>query len=135
MATETEQTFFFPKKINEQPTGTCKCAQHHQVIREMQIKATKLTHHTCQNVVVQLLSCVQLFVIPWTVGHQVPLSMGFPRQEYWSRLQFPSPEDLPNPGVEPISPALASGFFIAEPPGKPICQNAIINIVSDKQCR
>ena len=45
--------------------------------------------------------------------------MGFSRQEYWSGLPFPSPEDLPNPGIEPTSPALAAGFFTTEPPGKP----------------
>ena len=42
----------------------------------------------------------------WTVAHQAPVSMGFPRQEYWSRLPFPSPRDLPNPGMEPVSPTL-----------------------------
>ena len=47
-----------------------------------------------------------------------PLSMGFPRQEYWNGLPFPPPEDLPNPGVKPASPALAGGFFTTEPPGK-----------------
>ena len=46
------------------------------------------------------------FVTPWTVAHQAPLSMGFPRQDYWSGLPFPSPGDLPNPGIEPVSPAL-----------------------------
>ena len=45
-------------------------------------------------------------------------SMGFPRQEYWSRLPFPSPGELPNPGTEPGPPALAGGFFVTEPPGK-----------------
>ena len=54
---------------------------------------------------------------PWAVAHQTPLSMGFPRQEYWSGLPFPYPGDLPNPGIEPMSPALAEGFFTAEPPG------------------
>ena len=49
---------------------------------------------------------VQLFVTPWTVAHQAPLSMGFSRQEYWSRLPCPSPEDLPDPRIEPGSPAL-----------------------------
>ena len=61
-----------------------------------------------------MLSCVRLFVTPWTVAHQAPLSTGFPRQEYWSGLPFPSPEDLPDPGIEPTSlesPALAGGFF------------------------
>ena len=46
--------------------------------------------------------------------------MGFPREEYWSGLPFPSPEDLPDPGFEPMCPALTSGFFSTEPPGKPI---------------
>ena len=53
--------------------------------------------------------------IPWIVAHQVPLSIGFPRQEYWSGLPCPSPVDLPNPGMEPMSlmsPSLAGGFFI-----------------------
>ena len=49
-------------------------------------------------------SCVLLFETPWTVACQAPLSMGFPRQEYWSGLPFPSPGDLPDPGVEPASP-------------------------------
>ena len=50
------------------------------------------------------------FVTPWTVVHQAPLSTGFPRQEYWSGYPFPSPGDLPNPGIGPTSPALAGGF-------------------------
>ena len=56
---------------------------------------------------------------PWTVAHQVPLSMGFLRQEYWSGLPFPSPGDLPDPGIECTSPASAGRFFITELPGKP----------------
>ena len=70
----------------------------------------------------QLLSRVRLFATPWTVARQPPLSMGFPRQEYWSGLPRPSPGDLPNPGIEPVSPespALASGFFTTKPPRKP----------------
>ena len=58
--------------------------------------------------------CVQLFVTPWTVVHQTPLSMEFSRQEYWSGLPCPSPGDLPNPGIKAesvMSPALAGGFF------------------------
>ena len=66
-----------------------------------------------------MLSHVLLFVTPWTVAHQVPLPMGFPRQEYWSRLLFPSPGDLPDPGIRPESPALAGRFFTTELPGKP----------------
>ena len=60
------------------------------------------------------LSHVQLFVTPWTIACQAPLSMGFSRQEYWSKLPFPPPGDLPDPGTEPMSlmsPALAGGFF------------------------
>ena len=56
---------------------------------------------------------------PQGLAHQDPLSMGFPRQEYWSGLTFPSPGDLLNPGIKPASPALADGFFTTEPPGKP----------------
>ena len=53
------------------------------------------------------------------MAHRAPLSMGLPRQGYWKWLPFPSPGDLPNPGTQPASPALARGSFIAEPPGKP----------------
>ena len=60
------------------------------------------------------------FVTPWTVPRHGPLPMGFPRQEYWSGLPFPSPGDLPEPGIEPVSPALAGKFFTTEPPGKPV---------------
>ena len=56
---------------------------------------------------------------PWTVIHQAPLSIGFPRQEYWSGLPFPSARNLPNPGIEPGSPALQADSLPAEPPGKP----------------
>ena len=56
-------------------------------------------------------SPVQLFVTPWTVAHQAPLSMEFSKQEYWSGLSFPSPGDLPDPEIEPSSPALARRFF------------------------
>jgi len=59
------------------------------------------------------------FVTPRTLANQAPLSMGFPRQEYWSELPFPSLGDLPNPGIEPMSPALVGRFFTAEPSGKP----------------
>ena len=68
---------------------------------------------------VKSLSRVQLFVTPWTVARQVPPSMGFSRQEYWSELPFPSPGDLPDPGIEPRSPALQADALTSEPPGKP----------------
>ena len=67
-----------------------------------------------------MLSCVRLFVAPWTVAHQTLLSLGFPRQEYWSGLSFPPPEDLPNPGMKPASAALAGRSFATELPGKPL---------------
>ena len=69
----------------------------------------------------QSLSRVQLFVTPWAVAHQAPLSMDFYRQEYWSGYPFPSPGDLPNPGIEPRSPALLVDFLLSDPTGKPVC--------------
>ena len=69
----------------------------------------------------RVLSCVRLFVTPWTVTRQAPLSMGFSRQEYCSGLPFPTPGDFLEPGIEPMSPAspaLAGGFVATEPPGK-----------------
>ena len=78
-------------------------------------KKESITHHCSSR------NRVRLFATPWTVAHQVPLSMEFSRQEYWSGLPFPSPEGLANPGTElksSVSPALARGFFTTEPPGK-----------------
>ena len=62
--------------------------------------------------------CVQLFVTPWTVAHQAPLSMGFSRQEYLSGLPFPSPDDLPYPGIQPRSPALQADSLPSELQGR-----------------
>ena len=73
--------------------------------------------YLCTNV----LSCfshVQLFTTLWTVAHQAPLSMGFPKQEYWSGLPFPSPGDLPDPGIEPRFPALQADSLLSELQGK-----------------
>ena len=67
---------------------------------------------------VKLLSRVQLFATPWTVAYQAPPSMGFSRQEYCSGLPFPSPGELPNPRIEPGSPALQTDALPSEPPGK-----------------
>ena len=67
---------------------------------------------------VKSLSRVRLFETPWTVAYQAPLSMGFSRLEYWSGLPFPSPGDLPDPGIEPWSPALQADALTSEPPGK-----------------
>ena len=68
---------------------------------------------------VKSLSHILLFETLWTVAYQAPPSMGFSRQEYWSGLPFPSPGDLPDPGIEPGSPALRAEALISEPPGKP----------------
>ena len=65
------------------------------------------------------LSRVLLLATPWTVAYQDPLYMEFSRQEYWSGLPFPSPEDLPDPGIEPGSPALQEDVLPSELPGKP----------------
>ena len=78
-------------------------------------------------------SHVQLFVTPWTVAHQAPLSMGFPRQEYWSGLPFPMPEDLPNPGIQSASLALTGGIFTTRTAWGHIinCSNAREIVVDD----
>ena len=66
------------------------------------------------------LSRVRLFATPWTVAYQASPSMGFSRQEYQSGLPFPSPADLPNPGIEPGSPTLQADALLSEPPGKAV---------------
>ena len=74
--------------------------------------------------VYESLSCVWLFVPPWTVTHQSPLSMGFSRQEHWSGLPFPSPGNLPHPGIKPRSPALHVDSLPSEPPEKPLLHDS-----------
>ena len=73
------------------------------------------------------LICVRLFATPWTAAYQAPTSQRSSRQEYWSGLPFPSPGDLPNPGIEPGSLVLQADALTSEPPGKSIkystCQN------------
>ena len=61
---------------------------------------------------------LNLLQTPWTATCQAPLSMEFSRQEYWSGLSFPSPGDLPNPGIKPRSPTLQADSLLSEPPGK-----------------
>ena len=75
-----------------------------------------ISHYLCVSI---LGAHFCLFLTPWTVAHCALLFMGFPRQEYWIRLPFPSPRNLPYPGIEPTSPALAGRVFTTEPPGKP----------------
>ena len=79
-----------------------------------------------------LFSCVQLFAILWIVACQVPLSMGFSRQEYWSGLPFPPPGDLPDPGIEPLSlasPALAGRFLTTSTTGEVPSDREVINMI------
>ena len=68
--------------------------------------------------VCSLLSHVRLFAISWTRARQAPLSKGFPRQEYWSGLPFPSPGHLPKPGIKPGFPTLKADSLLSEPLGK-----------------
>ena len=75
---------------------------------------------------VKLLSRIQLFVTLWTVAYQAPPPMGFSRQEYWSGFPFPSPENLPNPRIEPWSLILQADTLPSEPPG-----DELINLISD----
>ena len=75
----------------------------------------------------KLLSHVQLFATLWTVAYQAPLSVGLSRQENWSGLPFPSPGDLPHPGIKPRSPALQADALRSEPPGKPILDSPTLN--------
>ena len=77
--------------------------------------------HTLEYCCLATKSCPTV-ATPWTVARQAPLSMGFPRQEYWSGFPFPSLGDLLYPGTELKSPALAGRFFTTEPPGKPMME-------------
>ena len=86
-------------KLTKEPTPPLRCACVHECI----------------------LSHVWLFATSWTSVHQAPVSMEFPRQEYSSRLLFPPPEDLPDPGIEPVSPTLKADALLSEPPGKFWC--------------
>ena len=74
--------------------------------------------HRVGHDLVKSLSHVQLFATPGTIAYQASPSMGFSRQEYWSGLPFPSPGDLPDPGIEPRSPSLEVDALTSEPPGK-----------------
>ena len=66
---------------------------------------------------------------PWAIMHQSPLSVRFPRQNYWSGLPCPSPGDLPDPGNEHASPALAGRFFTTEPPARVQCYLLLVIVV------
>ena len=72
-----------------------------------------------ENCCKQQKTCLKTFATPWTAASQAPPFMGFSRQEYWSGLPFPSPGDLPDPGIEPGSPTLQADALPSKPPGKP----------------
>ena len=74
------------------------------------------------------------FVTPWIIACQVPLSMGFPRQESWSGLPFPPPGDLPDPGIKPTSPALAGRFFTTEPAGSSFQSRSRVQLCDPVDC-
>ena len=80
------------------------------------------------------LSRVRLFVTPWTVAYQALPSMGFSRQESWNGLPFPSPGDLPDPGIKPGSPALQADALPSEPPGTKIPTFVKIIYLSPLEC-
>ena len=86
-----------------------KCNTHHQIPR----------FHYFVRAVLSRFSCVWLFETPWTAAPRLLCPWGFSRQEYWSGLPCPPPGDLPNPGMEPRSPALQADFLPSKPPGKP----------------
>ena len=102
----------------------------HHIIFAFIFYGTKLCFvYNVNFVAFQSLSHSQLFVTPWTVARQAALSIGFSKQEYWSELPFPPPGDLPNPGTEPASLALAGRFFTTEAPGKlPSHKHTVFNI-------
>ena len=81
---------------------------------------------------VKSLSHVQLSATPWTVAYQAPPFMGFSRQEYWSGSPFLSPGDLPDPGIEPRSPALAGGFFNTSAAWQAWCSITLTRKEADK---
>ena len=89
-----------------------------EFLQKVEIPSWKHTAR-CWPCHVRKLSHVQLFATLRTAARQDPLSMGFSRHEDWSGLPFPLPGDLPDPGIQPVSPALTGGFFTTEPHGKP----------------
>ena len=100
---ETVAEFIF---LSSKITADDDCS--HEIKRHLLLERKAVTNL----VKMKSLSRVRLFVTPWTVAYQAPPSMGFSRQEYWSGLPFPSPGHLPDPGIEPMSPALQADAFI-----------------------
>ena len=116
--------------VSKNKTGSYCGSDHELIIAKFRLKLKKVDKNTRpfrydQNqipydytvkVKVKSLSHVQLFATPWTITYQDLPTMGFPRQEYWSGLPFPSPGDLPNPGIELRSPVLQADALPSEPP-------------------
>ena len=98
-----------------------------------QISQCTFKHSKSEKLKCQLLSPVQFFQTPWTVACQVPLSMGFSIQERWSGLPFPSPEDLPNPGIEPGYSTLEADSLLSEPSKKPRHSKRLFNFISTRK--
>ena len=94
------------ERLSPEKTFTSSCSTLKQFMRERYRQLGYESSLGKVKVKVKWISCVRLFVTPWTIAHQIPPSMGFSRQEYWGGLPFPSPGDLPNPGIEPRSAAL-----------------------------
>ena len=121
---------FLPGESHEQ-RSLAGCSP--QVCKELDTN-----NHVCactRMCVLHCFSCVQLFKSLWTVAHQTPQTMGFSRQEHWSRLPCPSPGDLPDPGIQPGSPALAGVFFtthatsiVLGPPRSPTIQDCLSHL-------
>ena len=99
-----------------------------QIVCVLYIHTHTHTHTHTLKLKLKPLSCVQLFAIPWIVAYQAPQSMGFSRQEYWSGLPFPSPGDLPNPGVEPGLLHFRQTLYCLSHQGRPYICTAIYKI-------
>ena len=95
------------------------------MLQWIQRKFTKPHTRVCVCMCMLSHSVVSASVTPWSVACQAPLSVGFPRQEQWSGLLFPPPRNLPDPGIEPTSPALAGQFFTTALTEKPTTHNVV----------
>ena len=118
---DNKKVGFIKEKLINKTTSKLKCSAFQKTLLRERENSYRLGKDICRRVCV--LSHVQLFATPWTVAQKAPLSMGFSRQEYWSGFPFPTPEDLPNPGIEPVSPVSPALHWQADslplaPPGK-----------------
>ena len=107
---------YLSRKLQKVHGPKCLFANGSQMTNSSQVTLSGSSPGVCVCVHAQSLNCVSLFATPWTIVLQAPLSMGFPRQEYWSGLPFPSPGNLPDPRTEPGSLALQADSSPSEPP-------------------